>query len=1045
METGYSNLRRPKRKLCYLTNKTSPPKKWSEPLTLDDIDKMFDDLDPSSHVKDDLLPSSSLLQTFDTEPNQCGRPVSPLPQEGHLTERCQMDPKGDSLHPASAPSPKPAIDLDVPFKAHMPVKTSSPIEEKMVVEELDNEKDHVVSPILFACDDEAAAKTEPLLLQGPQCNGHGTEQNPDYVFESPPSNVVFNKPKISSHRNKVVGLSTETLTVKEKILPKPQTSDFEGQQKTQRQESRDPPASAVRREPELAAPKKTSENDMTAFLMKLRDAGQPKATCSRKTPVKVPTPSAEPEDDFLILEDEKPLWFSIPTKTATRKKQREGRTSSSDKDSSTDKSKKDSSLETAQKRQESEQAKNTLGSQSVRQRTNKSKGGEKKNKKIAEPGSDKEGLPGLEDLPEGDLRFEEQPKEKQGKKRATSKGSDKEQEEQPKDKAGGETHKEKAPRKTEKKAPKSVKCENENAKTSRAESLKRGRRGAHGSAAVKQTTSDEAQKEQSRGSEEHAEAEDLGSPPDAEMMNSDAQTENYVAEEKDKMKKLPVASKETSSEEDVIHCKRKRRPVGQWWANQQITEETKPSDSRPTSKKSKQHNQQPVKTKKDRVLEKINQIQPSTRKPNKSKGRETKQSKIKNTREASRPDKVFQKIEKEPQAQDGPSSPLDLSQRDPSCNLGDQIFQRAYHNSWNEKPCTTPASVSAGGRREQFRAAESERRSRKPPGNWWQVGDVCEEAEGVSPRPQGPEPAKERKRVSKRRSRAPRLGTPKNGNTAASRKQRGGAAAPLLATPKAAVFLAAVKGLLAPATAPRREAGRTSRRGVAAPPAEDAVCTVFSDGDLLGSAAVELQSSHDQSANREAPHGSNCHSENQLQSVRSGPSSMIELIEYEEDEDNLIFMPDRSPAALSLSDLCAPPLKPLILQPKDKDNLTEWFRSLWSVPVDKGGEVSPDQFEWYFHQGRAIGFVLDLNCGSFCNGKILLGSYMKKPLWVDHSATTVFNLLTSSVSVTIDGKESCFHPGQSLMVPCGRAYSIQNVTAQPAVMYFTRMLAESAH
>lgn len=67
-------------------------------------------------------------------------------------------------------------DLDVPFKAHMPVKTSSPIEEKMVVEELDNEKDHVVSPILFACDDEAAAKTEPLLLQGPQCNGHGTEQ-----------------------------------------------------------------------------------------------------------------------------------------------------------------------------------------------------------------------------------------------------------------------------------------------------------------------------------------------------------------------------------------------------------------------------------------------------------------------------------------------------------------------------------------------------------------------------------------------------------------------------------------------------------------------------------------------------------------------------------------------------------------------------------------------------------------------------------------------------------------------------------------------------
>ncbi len=64
-------------------------------------------------------------------------------------------------------------------------------------------------------------------------------------------------------------------------------------------------------------------------------------------------------------------------------------------------------------------------------------------------------------------------------------------------------------------------------------------------------------------------------------------------------------------------------------------------------------------------------------------------------------------------------------------------------------------------------------------------------------------------------------------------------------------------------------------------------------------------------------------------------------------------------------------------------------------------EITPDQFDWYFHQGRAIGFLVDLNTGSICNGKILLGSYMKKPLWVDHSATTVSTPLSISSSVTV--------------------------------------------
>ncbi|XP_034416256.1 uncharacterized protein si:ch211-161h7.4 [Cyclopterus lumpus] len=1078
METKYPTLKRPKRKLCYLTNKESSSKAWTQPMTMDEIDKIFDDMDPSSHVIDDLLPPPTLRQTFDTEPNQCERATSPVPQEGHLTEefpRCQIGPKVDALRPATSSSPKLDIDLDIPFKAHMPVKTSSPIEENTVGEELDNEKDQVVSPILFAYEDEGKeeAKTEPLLIQEHQCNEHGTEKNDYSELESPPSKVVFSKPKMSSHQNKVEESCKESHPVKERTIPKkPQTPDLEGKKKKTREENADP--LAARQETKLA---KISENvhnqplvastsvgkDMTAFLKKLRDAGQPKPACPRKslTPVKVPTP-AEPEEDFLILEDDNLFRFSIPSKAATSKKQRQGRTSSTEKDSSTDKGKKDSQLETAQNPQESEQTKNKLGSQTVTQKTKKGKWGKKKIKE-AEPGHYKE------DLPAGDLMVEEKPnKKKQRLRKVTSKESDKE-EEQPKEAASGEMHEEKTTQKTEKKAqqssdmkkPTSLKDGNENTQTSRAKSLKTGRKVTQGSDAVKQTI-----KEQSQSSEEYADAENLGSLPDKENMNSEAQKEKDVADKKDKHNKIPVVSEGSSSEDCQILGKRKRRHPGQWWLDQQISEETKFTDNQLTVKKSKQPNQEPsaavqspVKTKKDRALKKRNQTPPapsSSRNTNKAKGKKSKQNK--NTIEDSRPDEVFQGIEAEQfdeqlqqevvdQDLDGQSSPFVHSH---SHNSGDQVFQRVYHHASNKK-LSSPAPISPRGRQDTL--SESERRRRKPPGSWWKVEDMCENVESISSQQQGPGPRKESKTVSKR--------IPKNSKMAVPSKPQGGAPVSLLelkptSAPKTVKrSLATFKDIFASVTETpvavgnRRESCRKNRRKVTARPAEEVtatVCKIFSertDGDILSMDDVEPRSPHDNPPNHEMPQDSNCQSENRLKLLRSGPSSMIELQEYEE-EDNLILMPPSFHAALSVSDLCAPPLKPMVLQPKDKANMTQWFKSLWSVPVDKGAEVTPDQFDWYFYQGRAIGFLVDLNCGSFCNGKILLGSYMKKPLWVDHSATTVFNLLTSSVSVTIDGKESRFNSGQSFMVECGHAYNIQNVTAQPAVLYFTRMFAESS-
>lgn len=397
-------------------------------------------------------------------------------------------------------------------------------------------------------------------------------------------------------------------------------------------------------------------------------------------------------------------------------------------------------------------------------------------------------------------------------------------------------------------------------------------------------------------------------------------------------------------------------------------------------------------------------------------------------------------------------SPLVLAHRDHSLNSGDQVFQKVYHHNSTEKTSKTAAPVSSRGPREQLRPADTEKRRRKRPSNWWEVNGPSEDVESISSQPQQQElkPREERKKQSKQ-SKSPGLKSTKKGKMAASSEPLGGAPVPPpLSAPKTIKrSLATFKDIFTsvtetPTAVSRKEAGQINRRKASAHPAVEVTVT---DCSTLSKTNEEIPGTDaggsNSPPNHEVLQDSKFQSDNKLKALTSGPSSMIELEQYE-DEDDFILPSSSVNAVLSASDLCGPPLKPLVLQLKDKANLTEWFKSLWSTTVEHGPEITPDQFDWYFYQGRAIGFLVDLNTGSICNGKILLGSYMKKPLWVDHSATTVFNLLTSSVSVTINGCESRYHPGQSFMVSCGHAYSIQNVTAQPAVLYFTRIWAESS-
>ncbi|KAM7390439.1 hypothetical protein PAMA_008547 [Pampus argenteus] len=1044
METKYPTLKRPKRKLCYPINKDNPSKQWAGKMSLNDVSKMFDDLDPASRDDCDVLSSPLLL---DTENKQA---ASAVPLEGHLTEklpRCQKVAK-DVLHPVtSSTSPNLDIDLDIPFKGHGPVKTSSPIEGDIGAKEKASEKDQNVSPILLFCEyeDQEEAIKEPLTSQNPQCNGHTTECD-NFKFDSPPSKVVLSKPE-SSRKNKVGASSKESDPGGEKMPKKSQIPVLEGKGKTQRQENTDPPVSAMRQEPKNQSNDKNSASvdrepaaemstcvgkEMTAFLQKLRDAGKPKPARKLPSPVKAPTCLPEPEDEFLILDDVAPFRFSIFNKT-TKKSQKQSKTSSSDKDSSTDKGMDDFTSQETQKQQELNQANRKVKSPTVSQ---------KMKKKLKERENEvTEATP--EDLPAVDLVKQDKPNKKtqQRLKKVQSKESDMAVD-KPKDADSRETDvftPPKTQRLSEIKRSQASKYERKNAKTSKAKSLKWTRKETQGSDGVKETV-----KEQ-RGSEEHAAVQDLGSLSDKELQHKPAaQTVNG----KTKQNKQLVVSEGSSSDDGQVLGKRKRNPPGQWWLScPNSTEERKTeTTNQPDLKRSKQNR------KSDGLL--------------KQRNHNTNKKKIKQNKRRSgdNPDKMkatvkelhmvsSEQIEDQEKQQDvsdqdmdpAQSRPLVFLHRDDSFNSRDQIFPRVYNHSASEiKPSTLAAPASPKRPSEQLRTPERIKRRRKPPGTWWEVNNMPEDMVGISSQPQqlNPKPTKPRKgnKARSKQSRSPELRSLKKGNAAVSSKPPGGAPVnhlelrPLLASETVKPSRATFKDI---AVLNNGGAGQNNRRDVTVCPAEGFAtdCPTFSktNKDILSMDAGEFN--HESPPARGRPSTSTV--------FRSGPSSMIELQQYEENDDMVLPSSRVVCSTLSVLDLCAPPLKPLILQARDKVNLAEWLKCLWPATVNKQAEITPDQFDWYFYQGRAIGFLQDLQCGSFANGKILLGSYMKKPLWVDHSATTVFNLLTSSVSVTINCNESRFNPGQSFMVQCGHAYSIQNLAAQPAVLYYTRILAES--
>ncbi|XP_075994275.1 uncharacterized protein LOC142988858 isoform X2 [Genypterus blacodes] len=1079
MDRDYPTLKRPQRKLCYVTNNESSKKRWAGELSLQDVDKIFDDLDSGSDG-DELQPLGN------TENKE--REVSFPPQQSCRTEKPpehQMDklPKRKLPLPEIPPAcPEKEIVMDTPFKGHRPLKTSSPIEGTVAVQEA------TASPIVFDSDEDGKeAELEPQRVQKPNVET-------DSMLDSPPNLLSLRKAKIPDHNIKVDPSCKDAPPLADKIPQKPQPAASDSKTETSKEENTDaserqqpkhtsPPereAERVHRQPEVETGGHVGKC-VPSFLQKLREAGQPKPACYRKfpSPAKAATPPPEPADDFLIMEDASPVWLSIPRKATTSK--RRNKDSSADKESSSDKETNERQPETATKPQTSSKA--GAGGQTGNQKTKKKKGKgddasippetstvqkETERMKVDGLGKDKDAdLLSKQDVcPAGDTKEAEKKKKVKQQKLQKIPSKDckaveelEELEERP---VGGSSSIADSDREqvTEKKS----------LKTSQAKRLKsdKGDKNADKSQPLKGRRGrkkKEIPKEQS--DEEHRVTEDPCSPQQqaeedphaAEDVLTPEARRHEASNGKEQQKEVLGSDKGSSSEDSQL--KRKRKQTGQWWlSSPERAEKPETTHQQPVIKKSRVSRTKPraaaatspAKAKNVGDLKKKQKpsTPPPPPPPRQTAKHKAKEKKSKNKlKGADAPGTDLDPMLQDPGLDSGPCSPLAFPQRDAGVGLGirDQVFPKVYNPAHNGTP--SRSALPHRGAEEQPNPSEADKRKRKPPSAWWRVEDTPKRpaaAAAASLQPQQFDPkCPKGRRTPPKQSRSPALGPPKNGNVAVLPKRpepllKG----KLLSAPRT------VKRSLAkfddiftsesPFAPSRPGTSQNNKHNVAVAPAE-ALATFSVD-------AAEASKEQNHQSTGEVQQESRCYSESTSTFLQSGPLYTIDLEQHEENED--VGLPSSRVASvpslsvLSVSELCAPPLRPFVLEEKDKTNLTKWLKSFWSATGDSKVDVTSDHYDWYFYQGRAIGFQEDLQASSFCSGKILLGSYMKKPLWVDHSATTGFLVLTSSVTVTINGSESQYNPGQAFMVQCGHAYSIQNRTAHPAVLSFYRMLAESS-
>lgn len=914
MDDDYPTLKRPRKKLTFPTDKAND--QWSKDVnTLEDVDKIFDDLDFSFH-------------------------------EFHIA------------------------------KTPRPISTSSPI-NAIALQQETQERDNSASPILFDCEEEkqhlgtAETQTEKNLLQNSK-----RDEIPNSDSEAVPKKAaldVISKP-----------LSPSDSPVRRKI----QTAA----------------APAPEKLPEPVHVSKKVKHDMTSFLEKLQNAGQPKPAITQTSQAKVmpPLPEPEPEDEFFILEEDVSLFVSIPNKPFKSTKERRTKASYSEgpveKERSADNLK---DIEQDQRLQENEAEQTNKKTKNHSTRLNST--------------ASNEDCPALTVTESDNVENQLQNNKYKNKKVKLVPSKDDKYEED----IGTETDKEMPSRKIVKRG-RPVKNASKSSKSDQKHSQRTKKSGKDNRKDVR-TVEAVAEEVEAQSQEVNCEDQLNDDAPVSEENNVKPASLNDPADVD-----LRNSKEEEMSDEAIVVGKRKRRPPGDWWINSPTSSEREAKHQQQTVTKTKPHNKEsnsapspaPAATAGEKKKHKHSSSSSDSQRQNTEKTK-SKKGKLKRTSPvksalSDKPEEDLGRIVQDrglDHDSDSDSSPLLFPHRDRSISSGQKAFDKVYQNDPNGKKSSSLHCATLE------KQPASQKRRRKAPGNWWEANPTEEEQEEALSEPQQQKP-KELKttEMKKKQPKKSVMSSSKPLEGAVRQKKRS-----LAPTRKRCSFMEE--------SPPEKEKPASKKHSnVTTSATED----VQETHNVLSIQMDQLPEVQEQSPGRDGEQ--DLLQESISKVIASGPSSFNRL-ENEEEED------DVAPPALCASDLCSAPLRPLTLLPKDKDNLQVWLKHLWPA-ADKNPEITPDDFKWFCHRGRAVGVMADLQTGSVCNGKMLLGSFMKKPLWVDHSATTMFNLLTSSVCVVVDCDKSQYRAGQSFMVPPGHAYSITNLSAQPAVLYFTRFFTE---
>ncbi|KAL6462838.1 hypothetical protein MHYP_G00292600 [Metynnis hypsauchen] len=1128
MDRKMMNLGRAKKQLRYLQKeeKNSCSLKIKDVFSLNDLDNIFDDLDSGS---DSPMPQLSLLPKSDEIVE-------------HEKEDGSLDLKISSPFGAEEPevlAPENPIQEDhlngkeSPFKELAPIKTSSPIDLLPAEGGAGDIERPETSAILFGIEDEEPVGhdlSKPLPNQrseSPQEFLKGDNES----LVSPPARLEFGKPATqdvaSVTRRMPVQSPSATSQECQTSAPEPrEESQIDGSPSLLfpilAQNSRPEPLPKEQSKNQVPEVKLDVEVKESSFQQKLRNAFKPKTLWkqeARKPQARALSP-LELEDDFMILEDDAPILFTIPKKANSSQKEKHASEGVSAKP---DDKKSASRAESAAPKLGDEPDAAKTKKTKAKHGNTYSKGDkdtmtqatvEERNEPltemeevvgVCEPSSVPEVNQDADLLDTGNQRRNSKTSIKLGKNNGKNDNQAKIPVEKPASK---------------RKKPAKISDDTNNVQEEHATNAKRKPNKAkstvkggvpEGSAKLDKQVNDDAAltdeqmpKEQEQVDKLRKTTEPLLQPTEqadvqsmAPIKKADKQPASkrgtskgvkkvQKTKERIKVKELPVPESDVSAEGSVT-TKRKRKPPGEWWLTTDNQNESNTQVQEVAFQESLQELKSNMKRKEAPAIsaqstdEQESQSKTSKHVTVQKVGEKVKKSNSTSNQKKPKVAGVAQKTKSAAPTQ------CQIQSKTPAPLVGEEAAVHEDVEHVSSKACSPPRrQILTPGEKRMFEKiytrdsqcgstqkhppaalhqpeSLAEKRQRKPPGNWWELPQSQGSVESsLSPTDCSP-------RKSKAQTALPCSAFDKVANVVSSQKTVFRAQKKnkinMLHTPKTAKnSLAAFKAILASGKPESstvrgfesRQKGRRNLLHSLEDQSEQSSETIPSDQqhgsshatfDVCPSGASVDSFEARKKAEARLSTGSNRASSGI--GFKSGPSSMIALERFEETEDSdlpssrIVPCIRHIPRVLSDCDLCGPPLRPIVLEAEDWDNLCVWFAHLWPSTSKEGqvfSVISPDDFHWHSHGGRAMGHMVDLQNSTFSNGKILLGSYMKKPLQVDLHAVTVFNVLSSCVRVEIDGVKTVYNSGQTFMTPCGKSYSIHNVCREPAVLWYHRML-----